>query len=98
VALTNSQKQARWRQRNQVRLTDTSAQIAEQLLNLPEFKLREVMTRVDDYLKNPNTLKRRREEVVAFFEKEEMQRRYMAREITKEVYDKWVNWRRAHPR
>ena len=51
VALTNAQKQERWRTRNQVVLTDPAKRIAAKLIAMDdEAKLRKISSYVNDYL------------------------------------------------
>jgi hypothetical protein len=51
MPLTNAQKQARWRERNQVVLTEDARAIARKLILMERKKLRAVVTRVNRYLK-----------------------------------------------
>jgi hypothetical protein len=52
LALTNAQKQERWRKRNQVVLTDSAKRIAAKLIAMPdEDKLRRVANYVNDHLR-----------------------------------------------
>jgi hypothetical protein len=50
MALTNAQKQERWRKRNQVVLTDPAKRIAAKLIAMDEAKLRRVANYVNDHL------------------------------------------------
>jgi len=51
MALTNAEKQERWRKRNQVVLTDSAKRIAAKLIAMPdEDKLRRVASHINDYL------------------------------------------------
>jgi len=51
MALTNAQKQARWRKRHQVVLTDPAKRIAAKLIAMPdEAKLRKIANYVNDHL------------------------------------------------
>jgi hypothetical protein len=55
VALTNAEKQRRWRERNQVVLTERTEDIAEKLIDMEDQKkLRKISTLINDHLKNPN--------------------------------------------
>jgi hypothetical protein len=54
MTLTNAEKQARWRLRNQIVLTDPAADIAEKLMAMADqAKLRAVASLVNDHLRNP---------------------------------------------
>jgi hypothetical protein len=56
MALTNAQKQERWRKRNQVVLTDSAKRIAAKLIAMPdEDKLRRVANYVNDHLNGAAT-------------------------------------------
>jgi hypothetical protein len=51
VALTNAEKQERWRKRNQVVLTDSAKRIAAKLIAMDdEDKLRKIASYVNDHL------------------------------------------------
>ena len=51
MALTNAQKQERWRTRNQVVLTDPAKRIAAKLIAMDdEAKLRKIASYVNDHL------------------------------------------------
>ena len=51
MALTNAQKQERWRTRNQVVLTDPAKRIAAKLIAMAdEAKLRKISSYVNDHL------------------------------------------------
>ena len=51
MALTNAQKQERWRKRNQVVLTDPAKRIAAKLIAMDdEAKLRKIASYVNDHL------------------------------------------------
>lgn len=55
MALTNAQKQARWRERNVVKLTDPAMEIAEMLIEMDDqAKLRKVAKFINDHLKHPD--------------------------------------------
>jgi hypothetical protein len=54
MALTNAQKQARWRERNVVVLTDGAQWIAEKLIDMgDQAKLRRIAAFINDHLKHP---------------------------------------------
>ena len=51
MALSNAQKQERWRERNQIVLTDPAKRIAAKLIAMDdEDKLRKVASYINDYL------------------------------------------------
>jgi len=51
MALTNAEKQERWRKRNQVVLTDSARHIAAKLIAMDdEAKLRKIASYVNDHL------------------------------------------------
>jgi hypothetical protein len=51
MALTNAEKQERWRKRNQVVLTDSAKRIAAKLIAMDdEAKLRKIANYVNDHL------------------------------------------------
>jgi hypothetical protein len=52
MALTNAQKQERWRRRNQVVLTDSAEEITERLMAMDEAKLRKVFALINSRLKD----------------------------------------------
>jgi len=55
MALTNAEKQARWRERNVVVLTGTATEIAERLIEMgDQAKLRDVVRFLKDHLKHPD--------------------------------------------
>jgi hypothetical protein len=57
VALTNAEKQERWRKRNQVVLTESAKRIAAKLIAMDdEGKLRKIANYVNDHLntRSPN--------------------------------------------
>jgi hypothetical protein len=52
MALTNAQKQERWRKRNQVVLTDSAKRIAAKLIAMDDqAKLRKISSYVNDHLR-----------------------------------------------
>jgi hypothetical protein len=54
MALTNAQKQARWRERNVIVLTADAADIAEKLMDTGDLtKLRKIHRWIGNHLKNP---------------------------------------------
>ena len=59
--LSNAERQARWRERNLNKLTDSATDIAERLIAMDETKLREVAKSVNDHLKRPARSPARRE-------------------------------------
>jgi hypothetical protein len=55
MALTNAEKQQRWRERNQVVLTDRAETIAERLIDMEDqAKLRKISRFINDHLKHPD--------------------------------------------
>jgi len=55
MALTNAEKQARWRERNVVKLTDPAMEIAEMLIEMDDqAKLRKIAAFINDHLKHPD--------------------------------------------
>ncbi len=55
MALTNAEKQARWRERNVVKVTDDAASIAATLIAMDDqAKLRKIAAFVNDHLKHPD--------------------------------------------
>jgi hypothetical protein len=55
MALTNAEKQARWRERNIVKLTDPANEIAAQLIGMDDqAKLRKIAKFINDHLKHPD--------------------------------------------
>ena len=55
MALTNAEKQARWRSRNQIVLTEDARDIAAKLIDMDDqAKLRRVAKFVNDHLKHPD--------------------------------------------
>jgi hypothetical protein len=60
MTLTNAEKQQRWRDRNQVVLTDRPEDIALKLMDMPDqAKLKKIARYINDHLKHPD---RNREE------------------------------------
>jgi hypothetical protein len=54
MALTNAEKQARWRERNVVKLTDRAQDIAAQLIGMDDqAKLKKIARFINDHLKHP---------------------------------------------
>jgi hypothetical protein len=54
MALTNAQKQARWRERNVITLTARAEDIAEKLMEMGDLtKLRKIHRWIGNHLKNP---------------------------------------------
>jgi hypothetical protein len=54
MALTNAQKQARWRDRHQLVLTENARTIAARLIEIPDqAKLRRIAGYLNDHLKHP---------------------------------------------
>jgi hypothetical protein len=54
MALSNAQKQARWRERNMISLADSAANIALRLMEMDDQdKLREIAKFINDHLKHP---------------------------------------------
>jgi hypothetical protein len=52
MALTNAQKQARWRKRNQVVLTEDARAIARKLIDMEDQgKLRKIARFINDHLR-----------------------------------------------
>jgi hypothetical protein len=55
MPLSNAEKQRRWRDRNQILLTDSAADIAEKLIEMADqAKLKKVAQYVNDHLKHPD--------------------------------------------
>lgn len=55
MALTNAEKQARWRSRNQIVLTEHAREIAEKLIEMADqAKLRRIAKFINDHLKHPD--------------------------------------------
>ena len=55
MALTNAEKQARWRNRHMVVLTEDAATIAEKLIDMADqAKLKRIAKYVNDHLKHPD--------------------------------------------
>jgi hypothetical protein len=55
MALTNAEKQARWRERNMISLTDGASDVAEKLIEMgDQAKLRKIAKFVNDHLKHPD--------------------------------------------
>jgi hypothetical protein len=55
MALTNAEKQRRWRERNQVVLTERGEDIAEKLIDMDDqAKVRKIFRLVGNHLKAPN--------------------------------------------
>jgi hypothetical protein len=55
MALSNAEKQARWRERNQVVLTEHARVIAEKLIDMEDqAKLRKIARFINDHLKHPD--------------------------------------------
>ena len=55
MALSNAEKQARWRERNQVVLTEHARVIAEKLIDMEDqAKLRKIAKFINDHLKHPD--------------------------------------------
>jgi hypothetical protein len=55
MALTNAEKQARWRERNVIALTESAADIASKLIAMDDQdKLRKIIRFVNDHLKHPD--------------------------------------------
>ena len=53
MALTNAEKQRRWKERNVVVLTWDAPDIAEKMMNLDQAVLSEVVGYLKDHLKHP---------------------------------------------
>ena len=61
VALTNAQKQQRWRERNQIVLKDPARRIAAKLIAMDdEEKLRKIAFHINDYLNGRAAIKHER--------------------------------------
>jgi hypothetical protein len=55
MALSNAEKQARWRERNVIALTDRAEDIAWKLIEMDDQdKLRKIAKFIDDHLKHPD--------------------------------------------
>jgi hypothetical protein len=54
MALTNAEKQARWRERNFISLTDDAASISWKLMQMDQAKLRKLAKFINDHLKHPD--------------------------------------------
>jgi hypothetical protein len=65
MALTNAQKQKRWRRRNQVVLTEDAEAIALKLIAMDRAKLRKVHNRITNYLKDTTGMKKAQREYYA---------------------------------
>jgi hypothetical protein len=53
MALSNAEKQARWRDRNLIKLTDHSVDIAEKLLAMDRDKLVAIIETIDEHMSAP---------------------------------------------
>jgi hypothetical protein len=55
MPLSNAEKQRRWRDRNQIVLTDRAADIAEKLIDMrDQAKLKKIVRYLNDHLKHPD--------------------------------------------
>jgi hypothetical protein len=55
MPLSNAEKQRRWRDRNQIVLTDSAADIAEKLIEMDDqAKLKKITRFINDHLKHPD--------------------------------------------
>jgi len=62
MALSNAEKQARWRLRNQVNLQSDAEDIARQMIDMPDqTKLAEIVGYITEHLANPAKRKRQRQ-------------------------------------
>jgi hypothetical protein len=71
MALTNAQKQKRWRRRNQVVLTEDAEAIALKLIAMDRAKLRKVHNQITNYLKETKGMPKARREAHDFWQRAE---------------------------